>query len=61
MRSKPSAITARLKAFTENLEAGIPIEATFIRRVTTPDGPVTLREPGAINVPKRNNETTSQC
>lgn len=43
-------IIAALEEFTAKLEAGIPIEATRIRRIETPDGPAHVREHVVLNV-----------
>lgn len=34
----------RLKAFSEKLRLGIPIEATEVQRIETPDGPMHVRK-----------------
>lgn len=41
-------VAARLREFTEDLEAGVPIEATEVRRTETPDGPMHTRRPVVI-------------
>lgn len=47
-RSVARDILRGMRDFTRKLEAGIPIEATRVRIVQTPDGPMTIRTPTAI-------------
>lgn len=43
-------IIEALTEFKENLESGVPIEATEVRRVETPDGPMHLRRHKVIEL-----------
>jgi hypothetical protein len=44
-------IIAGLSEFTEKLETGVPIEATDVRRIETPDGPMHVSRPTVVLAP----------
>lgn len=58
-RTKRERIAQRtvsgLRDLTRKLRAGIPIEATRLTRIATPDGPMHLREHIVLNTERRDD------
>lgn len=49
-------VAQRLKEFADNLEAGVPIEATQVQRFETPDGPMHVMARKILNQPPPSEE-----